>query len=649
MNIINKLIALLLALIMVLALTACGGNGGGTQQPEQEPAAENAEPAPEGEAAEEAEAPAPAAVEGTEPEELGSGDVKWSEKKTADGWMKVENEGGKTLGYSPKSGVELIQVDGYAFKDLNRDGLLQPYEDWRLDNETRAHNLADMLTVEEMIPLYTHGGWMSFGSEITGQDLTYIEAGGRAGVTRSAGNVGNTGMAVDWTNALQALCEGTGSWGIPATVSVDPCSISATIDKLSLGATFDTDMALELGKTHGRMYRAVGITMLLGPQIDLTTTPVLDRAEGTYTEDPALGRDLADAYVSGLQSTWAEDGEDLGWGEDSVYAIVKHYAGAGAAEGGRNDHGDTGKFDVFPGDDFSAHLIPFFDGAFNLKGSVTHEAGVMPNYAISYSRDGSLGSLKGGAYSEYKIGLLQENDYQGFILTDFGIDMDGSQPYGVEDLTQAERFALLIKNGIHQIGGSSAMDAATEGYEMVADELGEEEATALLRNAAYHFLLSQFQCGLYDNAYIELDHAYETVYNNETDAAALTMQEKTVIMLKNSDNTIHEAEPDAEPLTVYIPYKFSVGANPFASMGVSAGNATWSPAFDLDAAAEFFIVVTDTLGEPSGAAAEPAEGSDEASGDASGESGSEPVYTEDDIIRASAEELANCDLVIVKM
>ena len=559
---------------------------------------------------------------------------KWHEEETDDGWIKVTNEGGKTLGYSPDSGVKLIQADGYAFKDLNRDGQLQPYEDWRLDNETRARDLADRLSVDEMTPLFTHGGWRSFGAEIDGEDLEYIQGGGRGGVTRSAANTGNTGMAVEWTNALQALCEANGNWGIPATVSVDPCNISNTIDQLALGATFDADIAFALGVAHGKMYRAVGITMLLGPQIDIGTTPNLARAAGTYTEDPALSRDLADAYISGLQSTWSEDGEDLGWGEDSVYAITKHYAGAGAAEGGRNDHGDSGKFDVFKkADNFAAHLIPFFDGAFNLTRSVTHESGVMPNYAISYARNNALGELVGGAYSEYKIGLLRENNYQGFILTDWGITTDGSEPFGVEDLTETERFAKLYINGIHQVGGTADLDAAAEGFELVQDELGDDEALEILRNASYHFLLTQFQCGLFDNPYVELDKAYAAVYNDETDAFSLAMQEKSIIMLKNSGNIVHETGEDAPMLTVYVPYVFSAGSPDYMASSGAASDAGWNPAMDLDEVAQYYNVVTDTVGEPSG---DPDEDG-------------KPTYTENDIIRASEAELAACDLALVPM
>ena len=556
--------------------------------------------------------------------------AKWSEKKTADGWIKVTNEGGKTLGYWPDSGVKLIEDDGFAFKDMNRNGELDPYEDWRLDNETRAHDLADKLSKEEMTPLFTHGGWTSFGDTIEGNDLTYVQEGARAGVTRSAISEGNTSMAVEWTNALQALCESTGNWGIPATISVDPDHISHTLDQNSIGATFSTEEAFQLGVTHGKMSRAVGVSMLLGPQISVVGQPTMTRATGAWTEDPALARDLTDAYISGLQSTWSEDGEDLGWGVDSVYAIAKHYVGDGAPEGGRNDHMDAGKYDVFPGGNFEAHLIPFFDAAFNLKGSVTKEAGVMPNYAISYSDDGSLGELVGGGYSEYKFSFLKENDYQGFILTDWQITNDGQQCYGVEDLSMAERFALLYKNGNHQIGGTADNAAAAEGFELVIAELGEDEAMAILRNAAYHFLLSQFQCGLFDNPYIDLDYAYEVVWNNDTDEAAKAAQQRSVIMLKNSGNVI--APNEGEKKTVYIPYSFTPAQ---AAQSESSGGspASWDPAFDLDAAAEYFNVVTDTPGEPSG---EPDEDGN-------------PTWTENDLTRATAEDVGACDLILVSM
>jgi len=59
---------------------------------------------------------------------------RWSEKES--GIIRtVTNEGGRTLGYVTTSGVSLVIDGGFAFKDLNRNGALDPYEDWRLSAE----------------------------------------------------------------------------------------------------------------------------------------------------------------------------------------------------------------------------------------------------------------------------------------------------------------------------------------------------------------------------------------------------------------------------------------------------------------------------------------------------------------------------------
>ena len=62
---------------------------------------------------------------------------KWHETE-ADGFKLVTQKGGATLGYTS---APLLTVDGFAFKDLNRNGALDPYEDWRLPAETRAKDL----------------------------------------------------------------------------------------------------------------------------------------------------------------------------------------------------------------------------------------------------------------------------------------------------------------------------------------------------------------------------------------------------------------------------------------------------------------------------------------------------------------------------
>ena len=96
-----------------------------------------------------------------EADPLGPGNIKWIETQMPDGWMKVSNEDGATLGYSKNSGLALIQVDGYAFKDLNRNDLLDSFEDWRLDFETRAKTMVDEISTEQMMGMKMNpfGSW----------------------------------------------------------------------------------------------------------------------------------------------------------------------------------------------------------------------------------------------------------------------------------------------------------------------------------------------------------------------------------------------------------------------------------------------------------------------------------------------------------
>ena len=74
---------------------------------------------------------------------------KWSEQ-AVDSFMLVTQKGGPTLGYSPQSGVKILTIDGFAFKDLNRNDSLDAYEDWRLSAQERADDLASQLSIEEI-------------------------------------------------------------------------------------------------------------------------------------------------------------------------------------------------------------------------------------------------------------------------------------------------------------------------------------------------------------------------------------------------------------------------------------------------------------------------------------------------------------------
>ena len=74
-------------------------------------------------------------------------------KATLGNIITIHNKGGQTIGYSTDSGVKILTVDGFAFKDLNKNGTLDKYEDWRLPFDARAKDLASQMSIEQIAGL----------------------------------------------------------------------------------------------------------------------------------------------------------------------------------------------------------------------------------------------------------------------------------------------------------------------------------------------------------------------------------------------------------------------------------------------------------------------------------------------------------------
>lgn len=605
----KKSLAGLLSAAMLLGLLAACGSA---EQP-TDSAAPSAAPSA---------AATPAAGGGDyplEPQELGSGEAKWSEEKTADGWMKVTNQGGETLGYSPDSGVKLIQVDGFAFKDLNRNGKLDLYEDWRQEDNARAADLASQLSAEQILPLMIHESVFGMAEKIDEDGFkACLDEGKRTVLQFSVGSYPAKTQA-GWNNSIQAYAESM-DFAIPVDISTNPQPMGIFPENLALAATFNTSLAAEVSRELAKVYRALGVITLLGPQIDLTTEPRWRRITGAYGEDPALSRDLTNVTTSAYQSTYDEDGNDLGWGAESVIGMIKHYPGDGAAESGREAHNDYGKYNVYPGNAFATHLIAFFDGGLHLDSVTGEAAAVMPSYSIAWTEDESLGELVGSAASEFKLNLLRDNGYDGLICTDWGTCQDPggfiTTPWGMEEgWTKPERMHKELLAGIDQIGGEEDVSALTEAYQMLVDDLGEDDALARIRGSARRIVRLSFMVGQFENPYVSAADAEKIVASAEAKALGTSAQQQSVVMLKNSDNTIKAAGGDKP--TVYIPMQLSDGQ--------------WDLPVSQSAAEAVYNVVTDTVGNPTGEA------------DKDGNA----TYTADDIVRASASELSGCDYALV--
>jgi Beta-glucosidase-related glycosidases len=494
---------------------------------------------------------------------------KWQESE-ADGFKLVTQKGGATLGYSS---APLLTVDRYVFKDLNRNGALDPYEDWRLPADTRAKDLAAQLSIEEIAGLMLYSGHQAVrGPEITDPQKKFLEEDNLRAVLVTS--VESPETAARWNNNVQAFVEALGH-GIPANNSSDPRNETAATAEFNLGsggkislwpttlglaATFDPAVVEQFGRIASEEYRALGIATALSPQIDLATEPRWSRFNGTFGEDPALDTDMARAYVDGFQTT---PGTPDGWGSQSVNAMVKHWPSGGPEEGGRDAHFNYGKFAVYPGGNFEDHLKAFTEGAFQLNGGTKRASAVMPYYTISYGIDPS-GDNVGNNFSKYIItDLLREKyGYDGVVCTDWGVTNDNraiesfdGKCWGVEGLTVAERHFEVIKAGVDQFGGNNDKGPVLKAYQMWVRESGEESARKRFEESAVRLLLNSFRTGLFENPYVDPATTASIVGNPDFMQAGYEAQLKSVVLVKNHGNALPEIPGQAKK-KVFVPERY---------------------------------------------------------------------------------------------
>ena len=206
----------------------------------------------------------------------------WTSEETRDGWTRVTNPDGVELGV--KDAAKIIQVGGYAFKDMNGNGKLDLYEDWRQPGDLRAEALANMMTAEEIAPLMFHGG-AAAANQLTTDTSNFglVEQGSCAGVSRLRSKLESYATDIAWINDVQATAE-AGAYGIPYINSTDPYQLFNLPHYDGLAAAMDKDLWRKAGMWFGRAWRATGVRCELGPQIDVYSQPRGTRFSGSVSE-----------------------------------------------------------------------------------------------------------------------------------------------------------------------------------------------------------------------------------------------------------------------------------------------------------------------------------------------------------------------------
>lgn len=444
--------------------------------------------------------------------------------------------------------VKVLHVDGMLFKDLNKNGRVDVFEDWRRPIADRVADLVSLMTVEEKAGLMVGpslpmgpGGVPSeqpvYGvNPFTGGPVSMVSPGTTDALHKrnivqfiNRENKDPRTMAA-WLNAVQQIAEarrlGTpvlfvtnprNHYGAPATFGIAEANsaFSQWPPTLGLAATRDVALVEEFASIAAQEYVAVGIRGAYHPTADVATEPRWGRFRETFGEDAHLTAELIGALVRGFQ------GKELG--PRSVALTTKHFPGAGPAQGGQDAHFPWGKDQVYPGKNPEYHLLPW-------KAAIqAGTAMIMPYYAVPL---GTTSEDVGMAYNKEIItGLLRNKlGYTGVVNSDTGIT--SGMPWGVEKLTVADRYLKAIDAGVDRLGGDSTPEIIVELVKQgrLPETRVDESARRILRVL--------FALGLFENPYANPEEAAQVVRKAEFQQKADVAQRRSVVLLKNAGDLL---------------------------------------------------------------------------------------------------------------
>jgi beta-glucosidase len=461
--------------------------------------------------------------------------------------------------------VKLLEADDLQFKDLNKNGKLDKYEDWRLPIDERVADLSAQMTMDEkvgfmLISTINMGTRSNDGdnspfarnrevtSDLAENDVinetnfftrqplpepTLSVSGTTKGILERhlrhfilrANTKAKT--IAEWANNVQAVAE-TSRLGIPVLITSNPRN-HITIDnsqglslgetgfskwpgELGLAAMRDYDLTREFAEIAAKEWVATGIRKGYMYMADLATEPRWGRTEGTFGEDADLAAKMVREVVLGFQ------GEKLG--PHSVALTTKHFPGGGPQKDGQDAHFDWGKDQEYPGGMMDYHLKSF-------KAAI--EAGtsaIMPYYAVPVN---TKYEEVGFAYNKGIITDLLRGQlgFKGIVNSDTGpIFM---MPWGVESLSISERYQKAIDAGVDLFSGvadpSFLLKAVNEG--LVSEARINESVARLLKE--------KLELGIFENPYVDIDAADSIVGNSQFQERANLAFRKSIVLLRNED------------------------------------------------------------------------------------------------------------------
>ncbi|GGA81527.1 glycoside hydrolase family 3 protein [Puia dinghuensis] len=439
-------------------------------------------------------------------------------------------------------------ADGYSYRDLNKNGKLDVYEDTRQPVEARVDDLLKQMTLDEKAGLlFINGAKVNDDGSIEDKPATGMFAfvpNALKLVKQQHMNhfnlwiVPSPASLAKWYNTMQRYLQDSTRLGIPMTIASDPRNhfssnifamsantFSQWCEPLGLGAIGDSTLTMQFADISRREYMAVGIREALHPQVDLATEPRWPRISGTFGEDAQLTARMARAYILGYQGAKLDS--------NSVACMTKHFSGGGPQKEGLDPHFPFQKGQVYPGKNFKYHLIPF-EAAFDV-----HTAAIMPYYGVPM---GQTSEDVGFSFNKDIItGLLRNTyHYDGVVCTDWGLLTDANmggvvwpaRAWGVEKLSTEDRVKKIIDAGVDQFGGENCPEIVVQLVK------GGRLTEARIDSSARRLLRQKFELGLFDNPFVDESKVGQIVGNPESLKAGEASQRRAMTLLKNDGKAL---------------------------------------------------------------------------------------------------------------
>lgn len=318
------------------------------------------------------------------------------------------------------------------------------------------------------------------------------------------------GCAAKTANILQRFLVEQTRLGIPAIVHEECCSGAMVLggsmypEMLGLASTFQPELAEQMTTVIRKQLRAIGAHQGLAPVLDISRDPRWGRVEETFGEDPTLVSHFGMAYIRGLQ------GDDL---TEGIMATGKHFVGHSLSQGGLN----CGPVHVGIRELYDVYLAPFQAAIRDAK-----LASIMNAYP---ELDGEVVAASRRILTDL---LRDKLGFDGVVVSDYhAINMIHEYHKMAPDKPTAAHLALhagidveLPTNDYYTLPLRAALEAG--GINLV-----------LIDTAVGRHLQKKFELGLFENPYVNEEHAYEVFETPEQRSLARELAGKSIVLLKN--------------------------------------------------------------------------------------------------------------------